>query len=134
MALGESVDGEAEDSEIDGDVRAIEDGKTEGHQLDEVGDISQLPAVDAIAKRHRFAQAAQGRSYLMEASELDQAMHKATLQAHNKADQQMFQQITTSAGWVGEDIARIGQRITNKCLLCGRSKKMHSMGSGSAHW
>ena len=59
MALGESVDGEAEDSEIDGDVRAIEDGKTEGHQLDEVGDISQLPAVDAIAKRSS-QQAGQG--------------------------------------------------------------------------
>jgi hypothetical protein len=50
IALGESVDGEAEDGEVDGDVRSIEDGKTDGHQLQEVGDIAQLPSVDAIAK------------------------------------------------------------------------------------
>ena len=55
----------------------------------------------------------------MDTSELDQAIYKATLRAHSKADQQILQQITTGAGWVGEDLARIGQRTANKCLLCG---------------
>ena len=62
IALGESVDGEADDGEVDGDVRAIEDGKTEGDQLKKVGHISQLPAVDAITERSS-KQASQGQTY-----------------------------------------------------------------------
>ena len=50
-----------EDGEVDGDVCAIEDRKTEGHQLQEVGDISQLPAVDPIAQRSS-KQAGQGQA------------------------------------------------------------------------
>ncbi len=49
MSIGESVDGEAENGQIDGDIRPIEDGELDRHKFQKIGDMTEPPAVDAIA-------------------------------------------------------------------------------------